>query len=95
MSTVVQYDDGADVRESRALCKGAPETIQTLLHEVPENYEKTYKFFTKKGYRVLALAYKKLPPGIDFESVEREELEVGLNFAGFFVCESPLKNDTF
>ena len=45
---------------------------------MPEYYDETYKFFTKKGYRVLALSYKTLNPDKDYEDVEREELECDL-----------------
>lgn len=61
---------------------------------MPEYYDETYKFFTKKGYRVLALSYKTLNPDKDYEDVEREELECDLIFCGFYICTSPLKNDT-
>ena len=43
MSTVVQYDDGIDIKETRGLCKGAPEVIKNLLINVPLNYDETYK----------------------------------------------------
>lgn len=41
-------------------CKGAPETISERLTTIPQDYEKTYKYFTRNGSRVLALAYKYL-----------------------------------
>ena len=40
--------------------KGAPETIMKMLVTVPHDYEETYKYFTRRGSRVLALAYKQL-----------------------------------
>ena len=40
--------------------KGAPETIKTMLSVVPEGYDDTYKWFTRKGSRVLALAMKEM-----------------------------------
>ena len=57
-------------------------------------YEKAYKYYTVKGYRVLTLAYKKLQVDLDFEEVLREDVEKDLVFCGFFICESPLKRDT-
>ncbi|KAA8894990.1 cation transporting ATPase [Sphaerosporella brunnea] len=43
--------------------KGAPETIRKMLTHVPENYEETFKYYTRKGSRVLALAYKNMSEG--------------------------------
>ena len=40
--------------------KGAPETIRTMLRVVPKGYNDTYKWFTRKGSRVLALAMKEM-----------------------------------
>ena len=40
--------------------KGAPETIKTMLEVVPEHYDDTYKYFTRRGSRVLALAWKEM-----------------------------------
>lgn len=40
--------------------KGAPETIKTMLSTVPSGYDDTYKWFTRRGSRVLALGMKEL-----------------------------------
>lgn len=40
--------------------KGAPETIKTMLAEVPSFYDDTYKWFTRRGSRVLAIGFKEL-----------------------------------
>lgn len=78
--------------------KGAPETIRKMLVEMPPKYEETYKHFTRNGARVLALAYKYL--SLDAElgqkrinDLQREEVESGLQFAGFLVLQTPLKED--
>ena len=74
---------------NRVLCKGAPETIKTLLKFVPDNYDECYRKWAKEGYRILALAY------CDNEKYEygtkREELEKNLIFCGFAIVETPLK----
>jgi manganese-transporting P-type ATPase len=49
---------GGDVS---AAVKGAPETIKTMLASIPEGYDQTYKWYTRRGSRVLALGYKRLP----------------------------------
>jgi cation-transporting ATPase 13A1 len=38
--------------------KGAPETLKNMYTVVPKNYEESYKYFTRRGSRVLALGYK-------------------------------------
>src|ERR1700691_2484912 len=38
-----------------AAIKGAPETIKGMLKECPKWYDETYKWYTRRGSRVLAL----------------------------------------
>jgi cation-transporting ATPase 13A1 len=38
--------------------KGAPETLKTMLAHVPSDYDETYKWYTRRGSRVLALGTK-------------------------------------
>ena len=78
--------------------KGAPETIRKMLIETPTGYEETFKYFTRNGGRVLALAYKYLNEDDEVSQkkinhIEREEVESHLHFAGFLVLQCPLKND--
>ncbi|KAK9476298.1 hypothetical protein V1514DRAFT_337262 [Lipomyces japonicus] len=76
--------------------KGAPETVRKYLKEIPDSYEETYKFFTRRGSRVLALAYKYLADDLSQNKInhlDREEVESDLKFAGFLVFNCPLKPD--
>ncbi|KAL6719754.1 putative cation-transporting ATPase 1 [Lecanora helva] len=78
--------------------KGAPETIRTMLTRTPPNYEETFKYFTRNGGRVLALAYRYLSADNEIgqtkiNNLKREEVEAGLTFAGFLVLQCPLKED--
>jgi manganese-transporting P-type ATPase len=78
--------------------KGAPETIQKMLVKTPADYEETFKYFTRKGSRVLALAYKYLSADAELGSgrindLKREQVECNLHFAGFLVLHCPLKED--
>ncbi|RYC57860.1 hypothetical protein CHU98_g8343 [Xylaria longipes] len=78
--------------------KGAPETIMKMLVTVPADYEETYKYFTRRGSRVLALAYKQLTVDNELGSakindLKREKVEADLTFAGFLVLQCPLKDD--
>lgn len=78
--------------------KGAPETIMRMLTVVPKDYEETYKYFTRRGSRVLSLAYKQLTTDNELGSgkindLKRENVEADLTFAGFLVLQCPLKED--
>lgn len=78
--------------------KGAPETIRTMLVDTPPHYEETFKYYTRNGARVLALAYKYLSTDAELgqgriNNFTREEIESDLHFAGFLVLQCPLKDD--
>ena len=78
--------------------KGAPETISTMLTSTPPDYEETFKYFTRKGSRVLALGYKFLSRDAELgqakiNNLKREDVECDLVFAGFLVLQCPLKED--
>ncbi|XP_042036135.1 probable manganese-transporting ATPase PDR2 isoform X1 [Salvia splendens] len=91
MAVVVRVQE-----EFFAFIKGAPETIQERLINVPAWYVETYKKHTRQGSRVLALAYKSLPDMTVSEarSLERETVESGLTFAGFAVFNCPIRGDS-
>lgn len=89
---------GHKIKGTFAGVKGAPETIQKMLTVVPKDYEETYKYFTRKGSRVLALAYKQLTHDTELgaskiNDLKREKVESDLTFAGFLVLHCPLKDD--
>uniref|UniRef100_A0A0E0L2C5 Cation-transporting ATPase n=2 Tax=Oryza punctata TaxID=4537 RepID=A0A0E0L2C5_ORYPU len=79
-----------------AFIKGAPETIQERLVNLPAGYVETYKKYTRQGSRVLALAYKSLPdmPVNEARSLERDQVESDLTFAGFAVFNCPIRSDS-
>ena len=56
MSTVSSLQNG----KTLISVKGAPETIKTMLTTVPDKYDDTFKWYTRRGSRVLALAMKEL-----------------------------------
>ncbi|KAH9781723.1 putative manganese-transporting ATPase PDR2 [Citrus sinensis] len=76
--------------------KGAPETIQDRLTDLPSSYIETYKKYTHQGSRVLALAFKSLPDMTvsDARSLHRDEVENSLTFAGFAVFNCPIREDS-
>ncbi|XP_006456125.1 endoplasmic reticulum Ca-transporting P-type ATPase [Agaricus bisporus var. bisporus H97] len=91
MSTVSTLPNG----RSLVAVKGAPETIKQFLDVVPDHYDDTYKVFTRKGSRVLALAMKEGEPlNTDkINKLHRNEVESHLQFVGFLVFHCPLKED--
>jgi len=89
---------GKKVKSTFVGVKGAPETIRRMLVDVPPKYEETYKYFSRNGARVLALAYKYLSSTDEIgqnkiNHLKREEVECELHFAGFLVLQCPLKDD--
>ncbi|KAI9002348.1 hypothetical protein BC832DRAFT_561305 [Gaertneriomyces semiglobifer] len=95
MSTVSARNENGKERIFVAV-KGAPETIEAMLTRVPKGYSEHYKTWARKGKRVLALAYKyygdNLKPS-NVRDLHRDDVESGLQFAGFLVFGCPLKND--
>ncbi|KAF3789651.1 putative manganese-transporting ATPase [Nymphaea thermarum] len=91
MAVVVRVQE-----EFFAFVKGAPETIQGRLTELPQGYVETYKQFTRQGSRVLALAYKSIPEMTVSEArnLERDLVESDLIFAGFAVFNCPIRADS-
>ena len=77
-------------------CKGAPERLLPLcINEVPEDYDRTLDSFTLRGYRVLALAYRKVSMRWhEVHRIERHEIEKDLTFCGFLVMQNSLKPAT-
>ena len=102
VATAVTTDrsTGKKVKNTFAGVKGAPETIRKMLVDVPPKYEETFKYFSRNGARVLALAYKYLHASDELgqnkiNNLKREDVESELHFAGFLVLQCPLKDDAF
>ncbi|CZT12024.1 probable calcium-transporting ATPase (P-type ATPase) [Rhynchosporium graminicola] len=96
--TAQHPETGKKIKSTFIGVKGAPETIMKMLVTVPKDYEETFKYFTRKGSRVLALAYKHLSTESEIGSgkineLKREKVEADLHFAGFLVLHCPLKDD--
>lgn len=96
MSTVSQVDGKGELFIA---CKGAPETVSAFLKSVPEAYTSTYKYWARRGSRVLALACKRIPStGASGKkaahALTRDSVESDLEFAGFLIFSCPLKPDS-
>ena len=88
----VYNENEKDIQHIRVLCKGAPEVIQNLLEEIPKNYQECYQKWAKKGYRLIALAYRDIN---QYNlNITRDILEKDLIFAGFCVFEISVKDKT-
>ncbi|CAH3839816.1 endoplasmic reticulum transmembrane helix translocase [Pieris brassicae] len=76
--------------------KGAPETIKTMLKEVPEHYDDVYLTLSRRGARVLALGYRSLGKmsSQDIRELSRDDVESDLTFVGFVIISCPLKTDS-
>ncbi|XP_016982334.2 polyamine-transporting ATPase 13A3 isoform X2 [Drosophila rhopaloa] len=80
-------------------CKGSPEMLQKLCtpQSLPDNYSQQLSAFAKKGYRVIAIAFKALAHKMNYTKIQRlsrEEVENNLEFLGFVILENRLKHDT-
>ncbi|TFK24085.1 endoplasmic reticulum Ca-transporting P-type ATPase [Coprinopsis marcescibilis] len=91
MSTVSALPNG----KLLVAVKGAPETIKGMLATVPDYYDDTYKWYTRNGSRVLALATKEIEnlTNDKINKLPRSQVESVLKFAGFLVFHCPLKPD--
>ena len=94
MSSVAKVDGIEGYDGHYALVKGAPEVVGALLANKPDNYDKCAFGLMKEGYRVLCLAYKKLPSYDPSKVIERDLLERDLLFAGLLILSCPMKKDT-
>lgn len=79
--------------------KGAPEKIHSLCRaeNMPEDFYNQLHRYASRGYRVIALAHRKLSSKVKWMEVERmkrQEIECDLIFDGFLVLLNCLKPET-
>lgn len=80
-------------------CKGAPEKITSLClsETVPVNFPELLKDYTLQGYRVLALAHRKLDSKLSWhhsQKIKRDQVEKDLTFLGLLIMQNTLKPET-
>jgi cation-transporting ATPase 13A1 len=94
MSTVSELKVGTS-KKSFIACKGAPETLRDMFMTLPKDYDEHYKYWARRGKRVLALGYKTMEekPIKQLQELHRKDVESGLTFAGFLIFYCPLKDD--
>ncbi|KAM4040354.1 polyamine-transporting ATPase 13A3 isoform 1-T1 [Anomaloglossus baeobatrachus] len=82
-----------------AYVKGAPEVIASLCRAetVPSDFAVVLEDYTKQGYRVIALAHRKLESKISWHKVQnisREAIENNMTFLGLIIMQNKLKPET-
>lgn len=82
-----------------AYMKGAPEVIASLckVETVPVDFEKVLEEYTKQGFRVIALAHRKLESKLTWHKVQninRDAIENNMDFMGLIIMQNKLKQET-
>ncbi|KAM7321885.1 hypothetical protein ACRRTK_018726 [Alexandromys fortis] len=92
MTVIVQEMGGA----RQAFMKGAPERVASFCQPdtVPSSFSSELQIYTTQGFRVIALAYKKLESDCPATALMREKVESDLIFLGFLILENRLKEET-
>ncbi|NWI20300.1 AT133 ATPase, partial [Crypturellus soui] len=82
-----------------AYMKGAPEVIASLCKQetVPIDFESVLEEYTKQGFRVIALAHRKLESKLTWHKVQtinRDAIESNMDFMGLIIMQNKLKQET-
>uniref|UniRef100_A0A8D1UFK3 Polyamine-transporting ATPase 13A3 n=1 Tax=Sus scrofa TaxID=9823 RepID=A0A8D1UFK3_PIG len=86
-------------RKMDAYMKGAPEAVASLCkpETVPVDFEKVLEDYTKQGFRVIALAHRKLESKLTWHKVQnisRDAIENNMDFMGLIIMQNKLKRET-
>ncbi|XP_036059100.1 probable cation-transporting ATPase 13A4 isoform X3 [Onychomys torridus] len=92
MTVIVQEMQG----DRLAFMKGAPERVASFCQPdtVPSSFISELQMYTTQGFRVIALAYKKLESDCPATALMREKVESDLIFLGLLILENRLKEET-
>ncbi|KAH0589002.1 hypothetical protein H2248_004780 [Termitomyces sp. 'cryptogamus'] len=78
--------------------KGAPEVMPDICDRksFPQDYDDLLSYYTKRGYRVIAIAGKSVEnlSWLKAQRMKREQAESGLQFLGLIIFENRLKSGT-
>ncbi|XP_053168236.1 polyamine-transporting ATPase 13A3 isoform X4 [Hemicordylus capensis] len=82
-----------------AYVKGAPEAVAGLCKPdtVPLDSERVLEEYTRQGFRVIALAHRRLASRLTWHKVQnigREAIEGNMDFLGLIVMQNKLKQET-
>ncbi|XP_003378651.1 e1-E2 ATPase family protein [Trichinella spiralis] len=78
-------------------CKGAPETVISLCRSssIPENFDSVLGYYTKRGFRVLALAMRLMDTSLlKAMKMSRDAIEHDLTLLALLIFENRLKPQT-
>ncbi|XP_008837245.1 probable cation-transporting ATPase 13A4 isoform X2 [Nannospalax galili] len=91
--TVIVQERGGD---RLAFMKGSPEGVASFCQPdtVPTSFISELQIYTTQGFRVIALAYKKLETDCPATAMLREKVESDLIFLGLLILENRLKEET-
>uniref|UniRef100_A0A8C2IRT0 ATPase 13A3 n=1 Tax=Cyprinus carpio TaxID=7962 RepID=A0A8C2IRT0_CYPCA len=86
-------------RRMDAYLKGAPEVVASLCKKetVPEDFAEVLEDYTKQGFRVIALAHRRLESKLTFhkvQSINRDQIEKNMDFLGLIIMQNKLKTET-
>ncbi|XP_013855293.1 probable cation-transporting ATPase 13A3 isoform X2 [Austrofundulus limnaeus] len=82
-----------------AYMKGAPEVVASLCKKetVPEDFAEVLECYTKQGFRVIALARRRLEAKLSWHKVQnisRDHIETNMEFLGLIIMQNKLKVET-
>ncbi|KAJ3028992.1 hypothetical protein HK097_005859, partial [Rhizophlyctis rosea] len=84
--------------EFEVFVKGAPEVMRSICRpeSLPPDYDRQLSDYAHHGYRVIAIAWRRLEDTTltKMTKLKREEVETDLQFLGFIVFENKLKPGT-
>ncbi|XP_059385690.1 polyamine-transporting ATPase 13A3-like isoform X2 [Carassius carassius] len=86
-------------RRMDAYLKGAPEVVASLCKKetVPADFAEVLEDYTKQGFRVIALAHRRLESKLTFHKVQninRDQIEKNMDFLGLIIMQNKLKTET-
>uniref|UniRef100_A0A0N4Z3V8 Cation-transporting ATPase n=1 Tax=Parastrongyloides trichosuri TaxID=131310 RepID=A0A0N4Z3V8_PARTI len=95
---VIVHDDEDEETKIHFYTKGSPEMISSLCDpdSIPKDFNEVVKSYTKKGYRLIAVAYRDLAH-ISFTKalkISRDEIECNLKLLGIIIMENKIKPET-
>uniref|UniRef100_A0A665UU95 Polyamine-transporting ATPase 13A3 n=1 Tax=Echeneis naucrates TaxID=173247 RepID=A0A665UU95_ECHNA len=78
-------------KRMNAYTKGAPEVVASLCKKetVPENFAEVLEGYTKQGFRVIALAHRRLESKLTWDHIE-----TNMEFLGLIIMQNKLKAET-
>ncbi|XP_060797743.1 polyamine-transporting ATPase 13A3 isoform X2 [Neoarius graeffei] len=82
-----------------AYLKGAPEVVTSLCKKetVPHDFAEVLEGYTKQGFRVIALAHRRLESKLTWHKVQninRNHIETNMEFLGLIIMQNKLKPET-